>query len=153
MQLWKDFDRNHIPAPERVSMCYARGIALAVFKRIRAQCIIRKPDGEIVHDLPSQHVVELLTNLLTYKKKATGQKLDGAPHCTSWKLMAQVLNVVKCDPSFQKIWGVKERKSTHNLSVTLCEGCTVEWKDDTASSVSETSKLFLFHLFCEAQSF
>ena len=148
MGLWKEFDQNDIPGPERMTMCYVRGIALAVFQWIRTKCIIKNPDGEVIHDLPSQYVVQLLCSLMTYKCDATSRSLNGAPHCTSWMLMAQVRNVVTCDECIEKRWASKLGKS-HMLRVMLDGGATVEWKDDLVTSMSGISKSFFTCCFFE----
>ena len=31
LQLWNDFDQNDIPGDECMAICYARGVALAIF--------------------------------------------------------------------------------------------------------------------------
>ena len=52
--LWKMFDQNNIPGDERLAICYSRGLALSVFQWIRKWCTVKKPDGEIIDDLPSK---------------------------------------------------------------------------------------------------
>jgi len=141
-RLWKEFDRNHIPGDERMALCYARGVALAVFQWIRLWCVVKTPEGEVLDDLPSKHMVGLLRTLLAYKAKAKMRQLKGAPHCAPWMLTAQVLNVVKCDSLIEELWGKKTVEASHSLRITLDEGCTVQWKDDAPSSISKTSKLF-----------
>jgi hypothetical protein len=150
-QLWKEFDRNNIPGDERMAICYARGIALAVFRWIRTCCTVKMPDGGIIDDLPSMQMVDLLHSLLTYKSKADKQGLAGAPHCTLRMLMAQVVNVVKCDGLIEKRWGQRTGKPSHSLKLTLDEGCTVQWKDAAPASTSRTSEFFLASVFCETQ--
>ncbi len=142
--LWKKFDRNHIGGEERMAICYTRGVALHVFAWIRKQCIVKTPNGEIMDDLPSKYVVELLDALLAYKLKADKRKLKGASHCTFWMLKAQVSNVVKCDSSVEKLWNERKGESSGNLRMTLDEGCTVEWSDDTPTPIVQTSKLLSF---------
>jgi hypothetical protein len=139
-RLWKKFDRNNIPGDERLSICYARGIALAVSRWIREWCIVKTPDGKVVEDLPSMHLAQLLDALLAYKTMAGMGKLDGAPHCAFWMLRAQVLNVSECDSSIKKRW---KSPASNSLRITLDEGCTIEWKDD-APIVNLSSKLFAF---------
>src|SRR3979490_478406 len=58
--LWKKFDRNNIPGDERMAICYARGIALELFRWIRMWCVVKTPEGDIIDDLPSRHMVALL---------------------------------------------------------------------------------------------
>ncbi len=58
-----------------MAICYTRGVALHVFAWIRKQCIVKTPNGEIMDDLPSKYVVELLDALLAYKLKADKRKL------------------------------------------------------------------------------
>jgi hypothetical protein len=69
-RLWKEFDWNNIPGNERIAIRYAHGIALEVFRWIRTWCIVKNPDGEIIDDLPSKYIVNLLDALLAYKLKA-----------------------------------------------------------------------------------
>jgi len=121
-RLWKEFDRNNIPGDERMAICYARGVALAVFRWIRLWCIVKTPDGELVDDLPSKHIVDLLASLLAYKTKAVMQKLKGAPHCASWMLTAQVLNVVTCDSLIEDLWSKRNSRSSHSLRTTQNSG-------------------------------
>lgn len=143
-QLWKDFDRNDIPGDERMAICYARGIALAVFQWIRTRCIVKDPVGEVLDDLPLKQMVELLGALLAYKANAATRRLNGVPHCNLGMLKAQVLNVVGCDSSIEKLWKDGKGKSSNSLRMTLDEGCTVVWKDDTPHEFHKAGKLF-FH--------
>ncbi len=69
-QLWKDFDRNDIPGDDHMAICYARGIALAVFQWICMRCIVKVPVGKVLDDLPSKQLVELLGALFAYKANA-----------------------------------------------------------------------------------
>ena len=128
LQLWKDFDRNDIPGDERMAICYARGVALAVFGWIRDWCIVKTPDGEVVEDLPSKYLVNLLDALVGYKDKAKAQGLEGAPHCAPWMLKAQIANVVKCDRSIETLWGQRTGRSSDSLHMDMDEGCTVQWR-------------------------
>ncbi len=59
-------------------------------------------------------------------------------------LKAQVSNVVKCDSSVEKLWNERKGESSGNLRMTLDEGCTVEWSDDTPTPIVQTSKLLSF---------
>ncbi len=142
--LWKKFDWNNIRGEERMAICYTRGIALHVFAWIWKQRIVKTPNGEIMDDLPSKYVVELLDALLAYKSKADKQKLKGAPHCSFWMLKAQVSNVVTCDSSVEKLWKARKGKSPGNLRMTLDEGCTVEWRDDLPTHIFRSSKSIFF---------
>lgn len=73
-RLWKNFDRNDIPGEERMAICYARGVALSVFGWIRDWCIVKAPDGDVIDDLPSMYMVNLLSALLEYKARTTGRR-------------------------------------------------------------------------------
>jgi len=139
--LWKKFDRNNIPGDERMAICYARGIALELFRWIRMWCVVKTPEGDIIDDLPSRHMVALLNVLLDYKSKAETRKLQGAPHCTPWMLKAQVLNVVKWDHSLEELWNNSKSKSNDSLTI-LDEGCTIQWKDACPRAIIHPSKLF-----------
>jgi hypothetical protein len=88
-ELFSDGEYLHLP-DVRIAICYTRGVALHVFAWIRKQCIVKNPNGEIMDDLPSKYVVELLDALLAYKLKTDKRKLKGAPHCAFWMLKAQV---------------------------------------------------------------
>lgn len=145
--LWKEFDRNDILADERMSMCYARGIALRVFEWIRGWCIVRNPDGGVIDDLPSKHVVQVLGALLAYKSKADRRQLEGAPHCTLGKLKAQILNVVQWDTAIKKLWDERTGESSNSLQMTLDEGCTVEWRTAPPYNFCKDSKCFSLTLF------
>lgn len=145
-RLWKEFDRNDIPGSERIAICYARGIALAVFRWIRTSCIVKNAAGEIMDDLPSKYIVNLLDALLAYKSGAISRQLYGAPHCALLMLKAQVLNVVELDSSIEKLWNQRTGKSSHSLTLTLDAGCTVQWKHDawkhdTPSGIKQQGKL------------
>lgn len=144
--LWANFDRNNIPGDERMAICYARGLSLQVFKWIRKWCIIKRPNGEIIDDLPSQHMVGLLDALLVYKSKASKRKLTGAPHCSLSMLTAQVSNVVGCDPLVEKLWRERKARSSHSLRMTLDKGCTVEWRDDAPLAILASGRFFSFKL-------
>lgn len=145
--LWKEFDRNDILEDKCMAMCYARGIALCVFEWIRGWCIVRNPDGGVVDDLPSKHVVQVLDALLAYKAKADACQLKGAPHCTLGKLKAQILNVVEWDSTVKKVWNERTGEPSNSLQVTLDEGCTVEWRTDPPYNFCNNSKCFSLTLF------
>jgi hypothetical protein len=149
--LWKKYDRNNIPGDERMAMCHARGIALHLFRWIRMWCIVKTPDDEILDNLPSKHMVEILNALLSYKSKADLRKLQGAPHCGLWMLKAQILNVVKCDSSVEKLWNQRTGKPSDSLRMTLEEGTTVHWKDDAPRVTIHQSKLSFYLDLCETQ--
>jgi len=149
--LWKKFDRNNIPGDECMAICYTRGIALSVFISIRKWCIVKTPTGEIMHDLPSKHMVRLLDALLAYKSKADKRELKGAPHCAFWMLKAQVSNVVECDKLVEDLWKARKGKPSESLRMILPEGCTVEWSDETPIASIRHGKLFLVLLYCETE--
>ena len=134
-----------------MAMCHARGIALHLFRWIRMWCIVKTPDDEILDDLPSKHMVEILDALLSYKSKADLWKLKGAPHCGLWMLKAQILNVVKCDSSVEKLWTQRKGKPSDSLRMTLEEGTTVHWKDDAPRVTIHQSKLSFYLDLCKTQ--
>jgi hypothetical protein len=150
LRLWKEFDRNDIQGDERMAMCYARGLALCVFEWIRGWCIVRNPDGGVIDDLPSKHVVQLMDALLAYKAEAEARHLKGAPHCTLWKVRAQILNVVEWDSAIKKVWNERTGKPSNSLRMTLDEGCEVEWRTDAPYQFSKDSKYFSLTLFSVA---
>jgi hypothetical protein len=121
------FDRNDISSAERIAMCHARGMALVVFEWIRSHCVIKNPEGDIVEDLPSKHVVQILNALLAYKAKAVSKKYIGAPHCDVTMLKAQVDNVVTCDKSIEKLWTERHSLPSDTLAISL-NGFSIEWK-------------------------
>jgi hypothetical protein len=110
-RLWRNFDWNDIPGDEHMAICYARGVVLTVFDWIRDWCIIKTPDSEVIDDLPSMYMMNLLSALLNYKQNAVVEDLQGAPHCVWWMLLAQVFNVTRCDKCLMKFWD-QSRKST-----------------------------------------
>jgi len=140
-RLWSDFDRNDIPGDERMAICYTRGIALTVFEWIRRWCIVKTPDGEVVSDLPSMYMVNLLDALIGYKEKAVKRGLHGSPHCTLQMLKEQIFNVVNCDWHIANRWCNARRGST-SLKLNIDECCTVEWKDDAPSSLPKPCKSY-----------
>ncbi|KAF8896897.1 hypothetical protein CPB84DRAFT_1815883 [Gymnopilus junonius] len=99
--LMANHDINAIPFNER----------LAIYS-----CEVTGPDGEIVEDLPSVFMVQLLSALLEYKAAAERRSLNGVPHCTSALLSRQVENVSR-----------SEEPSTC-LSLELKSLYSVEWK-------------------------
>ena len=151
--LWKTFDRNDIPADERMAIVYSRGVALSVFAWIRERCIIKEPKGKILHDLPSKYMVHLLGALLAYKTNACRDKLLGAPHCTSWMLKEQVFNAVKCDSAVERLWqkkmGTHRPSPPNSLTMTLHGRCTVEWRDNAPLGPLMSSELFALNFQCE----
>ena len=122
-------DSNAIPANERIAICYARGMGLAIFDWIRSCCVIKTPEGKEVEDLPSRHIVQILHSLLSYKLAAVERQIEGAPHCTSSMLKAQVVNVVKCDTLIENLWQDKE-EMPKSLRYSLVPGSSIEWKTD-----------------------
>jgi hypothetical protein len=121
------FDRNDISSNERLGICYARGVALMVFEWIRSYCVIKNHQGDVVDDLPSIYVVQILNALLAYKANAMHKKHVGAPHCNVALLTAQVDNVVKCDKAIEKLWTERQRFPSDTLAISLA-GCSIEWK-------------------------
>ena len=127
--LMSKYDRNAIPSGERIAICYARGMALAMFGWIRSSCIIKTPKGAIIEDLPSRCIVQILNTVIAYKASAGQRQLKGAPHCDTKMLKAQIENVVKCDPLIEQCW--KDRgEASKSLHFSLENGCTIHWKTD-----------------------
>lgn len=154
-RLWQDFDRNDIPGDQRMAICYARGVALTVFDWIRDWCIIKTPDGEVVDDLPSKYMVNLLHALIKYKQNAQAKHLQGAPHCALWMLKAQIHNVVNCDRFVSDLWN--QSRCSSSLRINVDQRCTVEWKDNAPSSLQQpcelnSSKLILLMLIVFSES-
>ena len=133
-----------------MAICYTRGVVLAVFGWIRDWCIVKMPDGEVVEDLPSKYLVNLLDALVGYKDKAKAQGLEGAPHWALWMLKAQISNVVKCDRLIEMLWGQRTDRSSDSLHMAMDEGCMVQWKNDLPSSEWLPCKLYSYCLFCES---
>jgi hypothetical protein len=149
-RLWKEFDRNDILGDERMAMCYARGMALCVFEWIRGWCVVRNPEGGVIHDLPSKHVVQIMDALLAYKAKAEVGRLEGAPHCTLWMLKAQILNLVEWDSAIKKVWNDRTGAPSNSLRMTLDEGCKVGWRTDAPYKFCKDSKCFSLTLLAIA---
>jgi hypothetical protein len=148
-QLMIDFDRNNIPGNERMAICYARGVALAVFHWIRSCCIVKTPNGDALDDLPAMHMVQILNTLLAYKKKAMDQDIVGAPHCDIGMLRTQIENVVRCDGLIEKVWTGRKAIPADSLRLDLDKLCTIEWKK---GATSPRRKLLFSHIFCETQN-
>jgi hypothetical protein len=102
--LMKQYDCNNIPRNERMAICYARGIALSIFEWVRSQFVITGPDGNVVDDLPSLFLVQILKSVVSYKARAVQLELGGAPHCSTTALRKQVANAVKCDRRVDNLW-------------------------------------------------
>ena len=68
--LMKQYDCNNIPRNEHMAICYARGIALSIFDWVRSQFVITGPDGNVVDDLPSLFLVQILKSVVSYKAQA-----------------------------------------------------------------------------------
>ena len=153
LHLWKHYDRNNIPADERMAICYVRGVALALVNWIRRSCILKNPKGEVIKDLPGQHLVHVLDALYRYKTHADYMKLLSAPHCTISKLNTQVTNVATCDPAVKKLFDEtfvpKPKHSSVHLRITLDEGCTVQWRDEAPLSLKKLSECFFLPKFCQ----
>jgi len=102
--LMKQYDCNNIPRNERMAICYAQGIALSIFDWVRSQFVITGPDGNVVDDLPSLFLVQILKSVVSYKARAVRLGLKGAPHCSTTALRKQVANAVKCDRRIDDLW-------------------------------------------------
>ncbi len=143
------YDRNDIPGNERLAICYARGVALHMVKWVRSCCIIRDVAGEIVEDLPSIYLVEILNALLAYKERADKDELQGAPHCTMELLDMQVSNIVKCDAQLERLWQNRADIPNDSLVFSFKSGYSVDWKTGwedkwkgSASGMSTGASLF-----------
>jgi hypothetical protein len=141
--LMAKYDRNDIPRNERMAICYVRGVALSLFDWVRSQFIITAPDGQILHDLPSQFLVKVLNALITYKARAMQMKLKGAPHCDSTALRKQISNVVKCDPHIEKLWNDKAGTVEDKLAFEG-QGYLMQKKAGLITKKLDPSKLLLF---------
>lgn len=138
----KEFDRNNIPTNERTAICYARGMALAIFKWVRKYAIIKDRNGNVVEDLPSRFLVQILNALLNYKAQAIQGKLKGAPHCDLRMLQRQIANVLTCDTLAGKVWENRRSICDDSLAFGPKEGYSVEWAPLSGED-SEHGKLFL----------
>jgi hypothetical protein len=142
-KLMLQYDRNNIPANERMAICHARGVGLAIFEWIRSSLLIKAADGKVIEDLPSRFIVQVLCCLLSYKEKALRRMLKGAPHCTLKLLKAQVENVVKCDPLIEVLWNDKGEEAINSLKYglhyALDQQCTIDGPAEPLASVSAAS--------------
>ena len=103
-RLMLKYDCCDISRNERASMCYARGVSLAIFGWVRRCIVVVPPDGQEVHDYPSYMLARILKTLLKYKAVAMQQQLVGAPHCNTAALRKQIENVVASDTSLSSYW-------------------------------------------------
>ena len=142
--LMQEFDRNSIPSNERMAICYARGAALSIFNWVRKFAVIKGPDGNVVEDLPSRFLVQILNTLLKYKSRAMQVGLGGAPHCSVSLLSNQVENMLKCDAQAEELWGKRQSICDDSLAFFPKDRYSVEWK--TMPSNGEPS-MFFFLLF------
>lgn len=125
--LMEEFDRNNISANERMAICHARGIALTIFNWVREYCTIKDGKGNVVEDLPSRFLVQILKALLKYKAKANQEKLGGAPHCDLHMLERQVMNVLACDTLARKVWDKRQDIPDDSLEFGRKKGYTLQW--------------------------
>jgi len=123
--LLNKYDCCHISGDERASICYARGIAVAIFNWIRSTCTVTDPDGNTVEDIPSYFVCRVLKALLRYKACAMRHHLAGAPHCDTAALKKQIENVVKVDGPIAKFWANKGDLPDDSLGFGQAAGYTV----------------------------
>lgn len=129
-KLHNDYDRNDIPATERLAICYARGVALAVMEAISNSCTIVYPDGSIAKDLPYTFVAEQMQAIAVYKQAATTlghAKYQGAPHCTTNRVREQLLNVARWNSSIGQYYAQPPTTTELELGIGCMEGCSVEW--------------------------
>ena len=129
LKLWHQHDRNNIPADERLAICYARGIALAVFRWIRECCIVKNHYGTIMDDVPSRFMVQLVAALSVYKSQSVQRRFNGAPHCTKAKLEVQIDNAIRSDALIKEAWDKRAKGvAIHDLKLYVEPGSTVQWK-------------------------
>ncbi|PPQ76292.1 LOW QUALITY PROTEIN: hypothetical protein CVT26_009706 [Gymnopilus dilepis] len=126
--LLEQHDVNAIPFSERLSICYARGVAVQVLKWISKVCIFRNAAGSTVSGLPYAFTAQILGALLSYKKAAEDEGLGGAPHCTYRLLSAQVENVVECILDLTKLWSTRSQEPVTSLAFEGKETYTIEWR-------------------------
>ncbi|KAF8957876.1 hypothetical protein BDZ97DRAFT_1669173, partial [Flammula alnicola] len=110
--LMDHYDRNNISKQERVSMMFARGIALELVRWVREFCVVTSPKGEVIPDLPSDYISRQMAALLKYKAEAEQNEIVGAPHCTLELLQKQINDVIACDEDLKRYWNNPPKKST-----------------------------------------
>ena len=98
------YDRNDIPHNERMAVCYVRGVALSLFDWVRWRLLITGPDGDVLADLPSRFLMQILKSVVNYKSRAMRMKIRGAPHCETRTVRTQAANVVRCDSILKGLW-------------------------------------------------
>lgn len=101
-------DINTILLNEHLAMCHARGVALHLMEWIRTCTVITGPTDEIVHDLPSYFLIQVIKTLSVYKintDETPDLKRDGL--FTYDMLVAQVANVVDFSPKFQTFFDTR----------------------------------------------
>ena len=123
------YDHNDVPINERQAICYTRGVAISIFHWVRLNCIIKTSNGDILEDLPSRYIVQVLNTLIAYKASAMQSHLKGAPHCDTASLRSQVFNVVKCDGYVERMWQKRDSICADSLEFRPRDVYTVEWKN------------------------
>lgn len=122
------FDRNKIPKEERVSMRYARGIALELIRWVRTFCVVKRSSGMVVEDLPTEYLARQMATLLKYKEDAVSDDIFGAPQCTLELLRIQIENVPTCDEALSRYWHAKRSTlDTYHLGFGPKEGYSISW--------------------------
>ncbi|KAF9521643.1 hypothetical protein CPB83DRAFT_778366 [Crepidotus variabilis] len=120
------FDQNDIPWDERVSACYARGIAITVLRAIQQHCLIVNGEGYEQSLLPTRMLARQIKGLFLYKKQAVLLELEGVPHCTVSLLETQLQNILAWAPDIADVYH-EEVESLHFGPTT---GFSVHWLMD-----------------------
>ncbi len=136
------YDCNDIPSNERMAISYARGVALSIFDWVWSHCEVIGPDGNIVVDLPSQFLIQIVKTLINYKVKAMQLKLKGASQCDTRSLWKQVANVLKCDNLLEIMWQNSDSICDNSLEFKNRDGYSVNVKDIPAGSITDSCKRF-----------
>ena len=105
--LWWNFDRNQIPAAERRSICYARGMALGILEAIDAHCSIFSTNGSAdakVDNLPWRLLADQMRTIVQYKREALEKTHEGVPHCTLTTVQHQMRAVASLEQTLQRAY-------------------------------------------------
>ena len=130
-QILIDHEINNIPLSERISVCYARGVALHIMNWIRHCAVITGPGGLAIDDLPSRFFVQVAQTLIKYKEGANASKLDLKANCTLAMLTKQIDNVLAVDPHFSSLWVERHLLPPDSLALADQGEYTIQWLPDT----------------------
>ncbi len=129
-QILIDHEINNIPFSERISVCYARGVALHIINWIRHCTVITGPGGLAIDDLPSRFFVQVAHTLIKYKEGANTSRLDLKANCTLAMLTKQIDNIIAVDSHFSSLWAERHLVPSDSLALADQDQYSVQWLPD-----------------------